>query len=419
MQPRRLHHVVFKNYNMDKTLFNNKYIFAALLISIFAAGIFLRVGFLNAKYLSGTDEGYYLKYSVYMATEHNASLKTLARSYIENESWHVFPSPLRAGYIMMSSLWMKALGLFNFKALALLSSLFSILSLFLVFIFTKELFGKRIAFFSLILFASSPLSLALARRALQDSAVYFFIIMSVYLFYKARFYTGLIFKALFAASFFAALMIKESAVLLTAFFLIVLLWDIYARRHKARNCLSLVLAIAVALAAAFFVYLNIAGGFANFIKMAKIIIISPLNNFYAVRYQSGPFFRYMLDFFLISPYTLISAVAFLALYFSNAIERTAQATYLVIFFLSLYMTFSLFSKNMRYVVALDVPIRIFTAMFIANLFRNFKKKELFFSSLTIIMIALSDIYIFNRQFLVQGTYDPVTASLLWGWGVTN
>jgi len=393
----------------------NRFFYATIITGIFAAGIFLRLNFLNVpSYYAEYDEGYYLGYAACLAQEKDASITKLSDAYIQNRPRHIYPNPLRAGYILISSRWMKLLNRFDFKALSYLSAFFGILSLFAGYFFTKRLFGKEIALLGLILFAVSPINLALSRRALQDSAVYFFTIVSVWLFYESLERRGLLFKILFALSFFTAIAVKESSVLLIVFFAVFIFLDkrLFNKQLKAAQLLFILLLV---LTGVFFMYVKITGSVDKLFQMARIIISSPASNEYAIKYQSGNFLTYLADFLLLSPVTLVLGVSFLILYFKNRDFSGKPYLYVITFFVLYYAAFSLFSKNVRYVMALDLPIRILAAALIIAACGKFGRKGVIASLLIACAIAASDFFIFHHIFITHDIYDPVACNLAWAW----
>ncbi len=406
-----------KNETITKNtalIFDKTIVYIAVLAVIFIAGIFLRVSFLNVDFRSSADEGFYLKYAAYIAKEPGASLTKLVDEYLRHEDWQLFPNPLRAGQIIISAWWMKMLRLYDFKALVYMSAFFSILSLFVGYFFARRLFDKRIAMMSLILFAASPINLALSRRALQDSLVYFLMILTVYLFYLALKKENIILNILFSISFFITIMVKESSVLLISFFVFFLFWEktFFNRKLKIIPILFSFVAVTIA---TFLAYFYITGGTEKLVAMAKIILASPMTNEYAIKYQSGSLLRYAYDFFLVSPITLVAAAGFFALYFAKERLQNESGAYLVTFFIMFYIIYSFFSKNIRYVMALDLPVRIFAVLFISELCVRLKERGLAGALAVVSLIGIIDLFIFRHIFLSHAVYDPVTYILLSAW----
>ena len=389
--------------------------YVAAVTCIFVIGILLRLVFLAVpSYETEFDEGYYLRYAVYLAQGKNASIAGLFDDYIRNTGLHTFPNPLRVGYTIPAGWWLKLFNRFDFKTLACFSSFFSVCSLFMGYIFTLRLFDKRIALLSLILFISSPINLALSRRALQDSMVYFFTITTILLFYEAVNNRKLLSKILFMLSFFIVIAVKETSLLLLVFFAAYMLLE-KNLFNKKLDMIPLLSAIFVALAGVLFLYINISGGADKIFQIFKIILSSPLSNEYAIKYQSGHLLQYLVDFLLLSPATLIISLSFMVLYVKNRDFRDKHILYTVTFFIAYYLAFNLFTKNVRYVMGLDLPIRVLTAISVYTACGGFKKRRVPAALLLVLIIALADILIFYHIFISRNVYDPVTNNLALAW----
>lgn len=392
----------------------NRKLFTAGLVMVFAVGILLRISFLNIpQQNAGPDESFYLRYANIFAEKGLSSINGMAVEYIVNTGMHLFPNPARIGQIVISGLWLKVFNSFDFSALVRMSAFFSILSLFVGYLFAKKLFDGKIALLSLILFAASPLSLALARRALQDGTVYFFVSLALYTFYLALKRQDRMAYPFFVLSFFMCVMVKESTALLSAFFVFFIFWD-RTFYNKSLNVLLPTVSIAAALALIAATYLTFIG-WDNLIKLVNIISISPITNEYARMYQSGSPLRYLIDFILISPLTVIAMAGFLVMFAAGNIAQDDAGFYLVTFFIIAYAVYSLFSKNLRYVVFLDLPIRILAAVFILRLLHRFGDKAFALSVPVVTAVAITDLFVFRHIFLTHAVYDPVTANLLSAW----
>ncbi|MBN2452877.1 MAG: glycosyltransferase family 39 protein [Candidatus Omnitrophica bacterium] len=393
---------------------DNKSLYIILLIFTFAAGILLRVGLPEVQqYASGADEGYYLKYAGIFVDNGISAMKIIAKQYLSDARMQLYPSPTRIGQILISGLWMKITGGFDFRALARMSAFFSILALFAGYFFVKRLFGGKIALLSLALFAASPLNLAMARRALQDGLVYFFVLLALYAFYAAARSRKLTAHLLFMLSFFACVMVKESAVLLSASLLFFAIWD-RAFYDREIRILPLIASIVAALALSLLAY-AVFIGWDDFIKLAGVVFSSPATNEYAKLYQTGPFLRYAADFTLISPLTMAALAGFAVLLATRRVKMDEPILYLFVFFTVSYIIYSLFSKNLRYVIFLDLPIRVFAAIFVSKALSRFGDKAFAASFAAVAVIAAVDCVIFQNIFIGHGVYDPVTVNLLNAW----
>lgn len=389
-----------------------------VLLCVFGAAILLRVKFLDfSNFRLGPDELFYVGYARYMAQDPQASLRTLAAEYIARQDWHIYPSPLRAGHILLASWWMHATGYYDYRALVYMSAFFSIASLPLAYLFVRRAFGPRPALLSLILFAVSPLNLAMSRRALQDSVVYFFTLLTLYLFYEALRQRNPLTTVSFALSFLTTLLVKESSVLLAAFFLLVpgIERRLYNRGLSIR---PFALGVIVPLVAALAAYVGVAGGLEKLAVLATIVLASPSTSVYAIQFQSGPFFiSYGVDYFLLSPLTILGCLGFVVMSLADRNLREARHAYLMTFLVVTWTAFSFFSKNVRYVIALDFPIRLLAVLLVARLsMRSGHQTGGFAAALIVVsLMAASDLLVFRHLFVVNEIYDPVTAALAEAW----
>ena len=395
--------------------FLNRTTFNLLLVLVFTLGIFLRIHFLQVeKHHSKGDENFYVGYAKYLALEKDASVKVLISNYIDKKEWHIFPTPIRAGHIILSSLWMRLINRFDNVALLYMSCFFSILSLFLSYLFARRLFGEKIAFLSLILYTTSPLGLALSKRVLQEPTVYCFIILTLYLFYELLQNENIFLKVSFIVSFFTLILIKETSVMLAGFFLLYIFVEKVFFNHKLK-ILPAILSVVLPLMAAFFSYISLTGGLDRLISLVKIILLTPLTNEYVLKYQTGSFFRYFYDFFLLSPVTLVLSLIFMFFYFTGKNIKHRSIGYLVVLFITIYVFFSSFNKNIRAVMILDFPIRIFTVLFLADIFARFKNRKMALCVAAVVLIVFFDLLIFRKSFVVFDVYDPVTYNLQVAW----
>jgi 4-amino-4-deoxy-L-arabinose transferase-like glycosyltransferase len=394
-----------------------RYVPIFVVTAILVAGSILRFSMPPVKdYRTGADEGYYLRYAISAANEGIRSLRGLADGYLADKGEHIFPSPIRAGHIVVTAAWMKLINRYDFQALSWISAVFSILTMIVGYLMARRLFDGTVATFSMALFAVSPISLAMSRRALQDSSVAFFVVLSAYLFYLMLTDRRPIYKALFAVSFYMAVIVKESSVVLSAFFVFYILWN-RAFLDRGSAVLGPLLAVIAAIAAALATFTAVTGSPKALASLASIILTSPATNEYAVRFQSGGLERYIKDFFLVSPAVLILGVAYCLQYFVRQDDRYAGQFFLIVFFIVGYIGFSFFSKNLRYVLALDVPLRIMASALCVRSASYIPRWGAPIAASACLFLCATDLSLFNYYFLVHSIYDPVTANFAALWKV--
>ncbi len=357
-----------------------------------------------------TDEGYYFKYATYIAKNGIMGFPGLFSDYIQNNGHWLFPSPIRIGYIIISSIWLKIFGqtFFNLACLSLFS--FYVFLIF-CFYFIKKYFDQRIASLSVVLMAFSPLNMAMARRALMDATVNLFTVASVWFFLESLKEKRLSKTIIFIAIYTATILIKENSVLISVFFVFYILM----RRLIFKNNLRLIDFLAVTIipfALAGVVYVALAGGFTPVADTVKIILSSPHFNRYAILFGSGSWVRYIIDFMLLSPWTCILAIGFTVYYLIRP-EWDEPTFYLILFSLTMVILMDFFTKNIRYLLMLDMPIRLLAVLALGKLTgRIFKNSATFVVGIFIAAIALFDCLNFIDFFIQQGIYDPVSCWLL-------
>jgi len=279
--------------------------------------------------------------------------------------------------------------------------------------FSKKYFGKSIALFFSLLLAFSPLNMAMARRALVDSTANFFLILSVWLFFdmlndrKAFKYPA------FVAVYALSILTKEPSILLTPVFAAYLLIRKYMLK-KELYPQDLLCTCAYPLVITGAVYLFAAGSLSHVVQVIRIILASPSKNSYAILYCSGPWFRYLVDFTLLSPWVLILGIG----YFFSAIsskEYHENTLYFLTIFATYFLLLNIFAKNVRYAILLDTPLRIFSVSMILKImegrFSKFKYIHILISIL-ILGIAAYDYFSFYKFFVTYNIYDPVSFLLL-------
>src|SRR5512140_1576555 len=200
----------------------------ALLILILLAGAALRIAVDDVAEYSPDDEAVYVRTTAFLSQHGWTSYPALVRSYIaDREAW-LYPHPMRWGHFALATLACKISGRCDARALAGLSTACGILAILLIFLLGRDLLGDESALIAAALTISSPLQLAMGRRALQDEVFCASVLLTLWLCARMVRATAATprRRALLTAAAVAALTltlgIKESSVLLyPAFFLFV------------------------------------------------------------------------------------------------------------------------------------------------------------------------------------------------------
>ena len=395
--------------NHNPKSYSKKYTLLFIIIILFSFSLIFP-SLKNVKYFPEADEGYYLKYATYISTNGIGNFHELFKDYIENKNNWLYPSPLRIGYILLSAASMKIFGN-TFLSLSLLSLVSYLAFLIVSFYFTRKYFDEKIAFLLTILLAFSPLNMAMARRALQDSTANLFYILSIWLFFDLLSKRSNLKYVLFVLIFSFTILVKEPALLLSPVFIIYILIHKYLLKNPIH--IKDILAITVyPFAIVGLVYMSCAGDFSYVLNTVKTILISQKTNQFSILYGSGPWFRYLIDFMLLSPLVCILSIGFI-FYCLTLKELDSRISYFLVIFVLVLFFFNLFDKSIRHVIILDMPMRLFAIFMLKNIFETkIPKYSAIITAAIVIIISVFDYINFNYLFIHQRIYDPVSFWLL-------
>ena len=359
----------------------------------------------DVEFASGADEGYYLRYASYIGEHGLGGFADLFKNYIENQKDWLYPNPLRMGFIALSSVWLKIFG-YSFLNLAYFSLFSFCVFLIISFYFAAKYFDEKITLLLAILLAFSPLNMAMARRALLDSTFNLFSIFSIWLFFGLLKKRTLLKHILFILIYSFTILVKETGVLLSLFFALYLIF------YKGKKYFLSVTLFPFLIVGS--TYIILAGGLSNVIDMIKIILTSPGHNEYAILFGSGPWFRYLIDYILLSPWVVILSSGFVFWYLASK-EHDERVTYFLLAFVVLFFSLNFFTKNVRYLMILDMPMRLFSVLMLKKLFEaRFPKQAFILLSVSVVAIAAFDYLNFYNLFARGEIYDPVSYWLLRG-----
>lgn len=363
----------------------------------------------NNKFFLEKDEGFYLRYATYLIQNGLSGISDLFKNYTSNPSYCFHPSPLRIGYIAIAALFVKIFGA-SCWSLAYLSLISFYLFLTVNFYFISKYFDKKVALLSGILLAFSPLNLAMAKRALTESILNLFSVLTIWIFFDLVKERRNWKYFLFLAVFLLTILIKETSVLFSIIFMVFLLIRrlFYNKQIYLKDFLFI---FVIPTATVFIIYLGLTGSPYFLFELFKVIFRDQTTNTY-ILVAGGPWFRYIIDYILISPWVVILTIGFIFYYLASQ-DYSETIIYLFVVFLLSFILFNMFAKNLRYVIVLDMQMRLFSILMLTSLFgRLVNKKAAYFVVFFVVMIAISDYISFNYLFVKLGIYDPVSIFLL-------
>jgi hypothetical protein len=400
----------------------------ALLLLLLVAGAAFRIQVDDVEEYAPDDEAVYVRTTLFLHQHGWSSYPALVANYIADRGAWLYPHPMRWGYFALTTLSCTVAHDCDARTLAGLSTAAGILSILLVFLIGNELIGGDAGIIAAALTITSPLQLAMGRRALQDEVFCAAILLTLWLGCLvvkdprkgsasqgddrasgtpadnriARWRPGLLAAAL--ASTTLTLGIKESFVLL---YPALLLFLVIAAPPPRLSALRRIAPLAMLPPILYgLVTIVLCGGVRRFFDLLHIVMTaaSSINSLFARQFSSGPFHRPLFDLVILSPIVAIMAIAGAARGGQNGGMRALTA-----FAIAALVTFGLLSlKNVRYVIVVDPVARLLAASVIAS----WLPRRAWLAIAVVGLIAATELHLFNELFEVADIYDPVTDELL-------
>jgi len=224
---------------------------------------------------------------------------------------------------------------------------------------------------------------------------------------------GLIKKIVFLIVFSYSILIKETSILLIIPFLVYM--AVYGIQSKGnlKLLVNLFCVLICSVCLTWLIYFLISGSLSNVLDVIRIILASPSTNRLAMRYGSGPWFSYIIDYMLLSPWVAILSIGYAFYLLQNFAKSDLKENYFLIVLAMTLLVFNFFTKNIRYVMILDLPLRLFFILMLYRLIAvKSSKTRYIIISLIVLLVCFMDFATFNNIFILNGVYDPVSYWLL-------
>jgi 4-amino-4-deoxy-L-arabinose transferase-like glycosyltransferase len=356
------------------------------------------------------DDGYYLRYMQAVGAEGLSAFPRLFDEWNATPKDWIFPPPSRVGFIVVTALWSTLFGA-TYQALQHLSLASHLMLVAANWLFARRRFGEPRALFIAVLIGFSPLLMGVSRLALTDSFNALCTTTTVWLF------LGLLEDApsrrrtaLFACALTFMVLVKELSVLLVVPLVAFLLFERFARRvpHDLRR-FALCFAIPALVAAPIFALA--AGSVPKLLETTRIVLASPATNRYAVDFGSGPWSRTILDYLLFSPWPTLLAIGwfFVVLLRLREGRYERESVYLGFVAACLVLLYSFFTKNVRYGIVLELPIRVFAVLLLWEAFSGLRRTwTIALTGAAVLVLCWLDWRTFELVWVEMRCYDPVT-----------
>ncbi len=407
----------------------------AAFLLVLLLGVVLRVFLNNVARYSKADEGHYVAATQLLVEGGLRAYPQLVTHYLTHPDEWLYPTPLRYGYLALTSLTCAVRAPCDARALAWLSTVAGGVSIIWTYLLGLRLLGRRPALLAAALAVTSPLQLALGRRALQDEvycaaflAALYSLVRLLQILQKESDQRGSqaskqtfskLHALLFVLSCTFAFAIKEAFVFPYVGFVALF---VLARKPARFGVFDgILLALPPLVFAALFAILS--GAPIAFFELLEKTQASFLSD-YSVQFQSGPPHRPLYDLFVLSPLVCLGAAFTIPLVLlgfdprapsegqAPRAERDGHKWLLPVLIFSL-AAFAGLPKNLRFTIILDPLFRLLAAFSFASIVQ---KRSLRTSVVWLCGVALLNAVVegtlFRDAFLSHPTYDPTTHDIL-------
>jgi 4-amino-4-deoxy-L-arabinose transferase-like glycosyltransferase len=387
-----------------------------LLIGILAAGVFLRVWPSTGFRQVGYDEGIYSRY-VRIALQNGLwNYADVAQGYVEwqdNRPDAIVPAT-RIGFILPAAILAKFTGVNSLTALRWVSMGASILLLLAIPLMARRMksgteTNARVLTLS-VLVAVAPLQIHLAQRSLIDGYFAFWAILCAWALWEnlqAPQRSGWLLT--YGISLLVLVLTKENAAFVFLALLVVMI--VFAVAGLGRMSWPLIFVSLIGPAVAILFLSMLIGGIGEWISFYRSFVAKSATLPYPVKFQDGAWYRYVVDFTLLSP--VIVALFFGALF---QLKKESEPDIFWAVFLGasfIGMSSVPFGMSLRFAAYWDVPLRWLAASQLLLLRTRFPylKAPAVFCALVLFLGAL-DLFQYWRYFVQGAIYDPVSFDLL-------
>ena len=400
-------------------------VWLALFVVVSLTAITLRLS--NREVASRSpDEEVYIQYVTHVAGSGIEGGRALVQKYNRDIRLWIYPSPIRVGYIYLVAAVTKLSGASAERAAMSISSVFSIGGFFVAALLGLRFFDRWAVLVGLALLSVSPIELAIARRAWQDSVwgcvglLLFYLCLEASISKRPK-----IWRICFWAAGAYYLTIKGSALVVYGLCTLWLVGSAWLQGGSLRKCFYLVIVSALVGAASFVALAWCSGGAFSVMETIQHSTLARGWNQYGHQFQSGPWYWFFLGFLALSPITTLLCVAGIAMIilpkgagvvgFSPGMRQRhgAWAIIYLIFTLLIAATVPADLKNLRYVTILVGPCCLLSGLAVVYLLALAKVKLPLWGyhfavcavALGLGLTCLTDYRRFERIFVRNGLND--------------
>jgi len=380
---------------------------AASLVVVLAVALVWRLLTFAGPERTGYDEAVYRAYAQLIGERGLEGIRAAVAAWPQNEFLNKGSLPYRLFYLLPCVGICKLLGGYTTSHIAVLSLLFGLATVVVTLLLARRWVGPVYGLLATLLVVVSPLGTLLSRRALQDTCFAFLVALALLLF--DRYCRGERRRSdlwWLGAALVAGFLTKETMLFLYPAFLLAGLW---VARDGWRDKLPVVVPFVVAPVIHLAVVVWLSGGFQICLDTYRSYAAMQEKIPYALAYQNGPWFRYLVDLMLVSPLTMLLAVI------GAALPSRSPRAVLVFTLAALAVMSAISILNVRFILFLDPCLRMYAVLGAVALARQASatpRLQCAAMLLLFVVVIGGDLFQFYRLFDAAGVYDPVTAELI-------
>ena len=386
---------------------------------LLGVGVFLRI-YPSAGYQQrGPDEHGYMVFLTQIERagiwNYDAVVQLyVARQYKLDEA--VVPAT-RMGFLIPASLCVKLFHLRAFPALHATAAAAGILSLLLAALFSYRLGGTARMLGVTTLMAAAPLQVYLCQRAAIDGYFAFWALAALWLAWEnLQRPRNTLCLISYAFCLTILVLTKETAVFVLFAIILLLLANRILRLGTVTP--QLVLATILGPAIAFLILVAMIGSFREWVDFYLMFAAKSRSNFYSVAAQDGPWYRYAIDFALVSPAVVLFAIG--GIFSLRKLDRPSILMAVFVGLTLASMSCVRYGLSLRYAAFCDLPLAWLACSQILALSHRISRIRPAIIAIGLFAIVTSiECNQYVRIFVRGAIYDPITDQLVLSLGMTK
>ncbi len=381
------------------------------LVLILATGIFLRA-YPSATYSRvGYDEHGYIVFMQQIEKAGLANYGAVVQAYVEDQYRRpdaIVPAT-RIGFLVPAYLVGQLLNCSPFQALQATSCLAAIMLLGVCAVFAYRAGGTVTMLSLTALVATAPLQIYLSQRALIDGYFAFWAVAALWLAWEnLRHPRSWGWLSAYAFSLAVLVLTKENAAFVVFAIFAVLVLNRFLRLGTMTPHLLVATIVGPAIAVLYLAWL--VGGVWEWVEFYRMFVAKSRTNWYSIAAQDGPWYRYIVDFFLMSP--VIVALAFGRIFQLRMSDRVDVFMTAFLGFSFLVMANVTYGMSLRYAAYWDIPLCWLALSQVTTMSRRLPQaRRLLVIAGLVLALAAVGLVQYDRFFIEGAIYDPTTSAM--------